>query len=158
MIPWKVIPLGNRIKKPITKALIAACGMNCGICSNYLAYVNNFKRSQCKGCRPRNQRCTYLFGKCTGINKTAKSSAAFCFECNQYPCKQINRMDDRYRSNYGMSPKNNLDFIQKNGVDMFIQEQYKKYQCSKCNEMISIHNRKCFKCDTITKLVEQHKM
>ncbi len=142
-------------KKPLAKELIAPCGMNCSICSKYLAYVNNLKRSQCKGCRPRNQRCTYLFEKCTGINRTTKGNAAFCFECGSYPCEQINRMDDRYRSNYNMSPKDNLDSIQKNGIDSFIQVQYKKYKCSKCGGLISIHNRKCFKCDTITRLVEK---
>ncbi len=147
--------LDGGFKNLIAKELIAPRGMNCSICSKYLAYVNNLKRSQCMGCRPRNKRCTYLFEKCTGINKTSKSDAVFCFECSQYPCKEINRMDDRYRANYNMSLKSNLDNINKRGIDKFIKEQYKKYRCSKCGGLISIHNRKCFKCDTITRLVEK---
>jgi hypothetical protein len=130
--------------------------MNCAICSRYLSYLNNLKRSQCIGCRPRNQRCSYLFEKCTGINNIASTdNAVFCFVCNQYPCKQINRIDDRYRNNYKMSMKDNLDCIKKMGISNFIDEQYKKYSCSKCGGLISIHNRKCFKCDTITRLVEK---
>ena len=140
---------------PIAGELIAPCGMNCAICSRYLAYVNGLKRSQCIGCRPRNRGCAHLFKKCNGINHASKGDAAFCFECNQYPCKQIDRIDDRYRNNYGMSMKDNLECIKKMGIGNFITEQYKKYRCSKCGGLISIHNRKCFKCDIITKLVDK---
>jgi len=140
---------------PISKELVAPCGMNCAICSRYLSHVNGLKRSQCIGCRPRNKRCSYLFEKCTGINNTLKGNAVFCFECDQYPCKQINRMDDRYRINYKMSVKDNLEYISEMGIDKFIKEQYRKYHCSKCGGLISIHNKKCFECDAITRLVEK---
>ncbi|MCP4131285.1 MAG: DUF3795 domain-containing protein [bacterium] len=143
---------------PITEELIAPCGMNCAICSRYLSYVNNLKRPQCTGCRPENKKCEYLFKKCTGINNTSEGNSVntvFCFECHQYPCKQIKRMDDRYRKNYNMSVKENLEHIEQKGIDKFIDAQYKKYCCSKCGGLISIHNRKCFNCDTITRLVEK---
>lgn len=141
-------------KNPIAKELIAPCGMNCAICSRYLSHLNNLKRSQCAGCRPRNQKCSYLFEKCTGVNQSAGGNTVFCFKCDIYPCKQINRMDDRYRKNYMMSIKDNLEFIKENGIDSFIAEQYRKYRCSKCGGLMSIHNRKCFHCDTVTKLIE----
>lgn len=137
--------------------LVAPCGMNCTICSYYLAYVNNLNRARCAGCRPGNKKCTYLFSKCSGINNPLKGNAAarFCFECDQYPCRQIDRMDDRYRKNYAMSVKRNLEYIKVNGVGGLVEEQYSKYQCAKCGGLISIHNRKCFKCDEITRLVEK---
>jgi predicted RNA-binding Zn-ribbon protein involved in translation (DUF1610 family) len=53
-----------------------------------------------------------------------------------------------------MSLKENLEHIKSMGVGKFIEEQYKKYRCPKCGGLISIHNGKCFNCDTITKLVE----
>ena len=142
---------------PIKDELIAPCGMNCAICSKYLAYVNNLNKSQCSGCRPSNKKCTYLFEKCTGINHSLEGNAEaqFCFECNQYPCKEINRMDRRYRDNYGMGVKDNLKHIKENGVVEFAEAQYKNYQCTKCGGLISIHNKKCFKCDTISKLIEK---
>ncbi len=140
----------------ISRELIAPCGMNCAICSRYLAYLNNLKRSQCIGCRPGNKGCNYLFKKCTGVNHVQKGDAVFCFECDQYPCRQINRMDDRYRRNYKMSIKDNLAYIRKMGIGEFIEGQYKKYCCPKCGGLISIHNRKCFKCDPVTRLVEKY--
>jgi hypothetical protein len=79
----------------------------------------------------------------------------FCFECDQYPCTQINRMDERYRNNYKMSVKENLETINKEGIGKFIEEQYTRYRCSKCGGLISIHNGKCFNCDSVTRLVEK---
>jgi DNA-directed RNA polymerase subunit RPC12/RpoP len=54
-----------------------------------------------------------------------------------------------------MSIKDNLEHIHKNGLIEFVNNQYEKYHCSRCGEIISIHNRKCFKCDRILKLVEK---
>ena len=131
--------------------------MNCAICSRDLADVNNLKRSQCSGCWPGNKKCSYLFEKCSGINRSEKGNATarFCFECDQYPCKQMNRMDDRYRRNYGMSVKDNLESIQKIGVEKVAKDLRQKYRCPKCGGVISVHNRKCFKCDSITSLVKK---
>lgn len=140
----------------ISENLIAPCGMNCAICSRYLSYHNELGRSHCIGCRPRNQSCDYLFEKCTGINHASNSvNASFCFECEQYPCTQINRMDSRYRRSYEMSVKDNLEYIRKKGIESFIEEQQKKYLCSTCGGLISIHNRKCFACDPVTRLIEK---
>ena len=144
-------------KIPNIEELIAACGMNCAICSRYLAYINNLNASQCAGCRPGNKKCSYLFGKCQGINSDldGNATAKFCFECNLYPCKEINRMDKRYRNIYRMSVKENLEQVKENGTTELIRNQFKKYHCSKCGGLISIHNRKCFKCDEITRLIEK---
>ncbi len=54
-----------------------------------------------------------------------------------------------------MSVIENLEFIEQNGVGKFAETQQEKYQCSKCDGLISIHNRKCFRCDKITKLVDK---
>ena len=145
----------TKTKNPISEELIAPCGMNCAVCSRYLSHLSNMKRSQCIGCRPGNESCEYLFEKCSGINNSKTGNAAFCFECNQYPCKQINRMDKRYRNNYEMSVQENLERIKEQGIENFIAEQYKKYRCPKCDGVISIHNAKCFNCDTVTRLVEK---
>ena len=139
----------------IPEDLIAPCGMNCAICSRYLAYVNNLKRSQCSGCRPQNKRCEYLFEKCDGVNHAPNGNVVYCFECDQYPCKQIDRMDERYRKNYNISVKENLESIKNQGIEKFLEDQYQKHHCQRCGGLISIHNRKCFKCDTITRLVEK---
>ena len=64
-------------------------------------------------------------------------------------------MDKRYRDNYNMSVKENLETIQNEGLDEFVKQQYMKYRCPQCGGLLSIHNKKCFKCDTVTRLVEK---
>ena len=141
---------------PLSEDLIAPCGMNCALCSRYLAFLNNLKRSQCRGCRPRDETCTYLFAKCRGINHDATTKTAeFCFACDHYPCQQINRMDKRYRNNYGMSVKDNLGHLQNEGLEKFLEAQYQTHRCDRCGGLISVHNRKCFTCDTVPRLVEK---
>ena len=137
--------------------LVAPCGMNCANCSRYLSYTNNLKRSQCRGCRAENKICSYLFAKCTGINHSLEGTATarFCFECDLYPCQEIDRMDKRYRSGYQVSVKENLESIRDKGIVTFIEEQRDSYRCPKCADAISIHNNKCFRCDEITRLVEK---
>lgn len=65
------------------------------------------------------------------------------------------RMDKRYRENYGMSVLENLESIRTNGIERFMAEQYQVHQCSRCGGLISVHNRKCFACDTVTRLIEK---
>ncbi len=146
----------KKSSNPISKELIAPCGMNCALCCRYLAFKNNLKRSQCPGCRPRNIKCSYLYVKCSGINHDVLTGKAmFCTECDLYPCKPLSRMNERYQANYRMSMIHNLERIKKAGIDTFIYDQYDDYHCKKCGELISVHNGKCFTCDTITRLVEK---
>ena len=140
----------------IDEELIAPCGMNCAICSKYLSFRNHLKKSKCIGCRLRKEECSYLFGKCDGKNHGFKEGFCFCFECEQYPCKELKRVDTRYKKNYRMSVIENLEYIQKKGIQKFVESQFEKYSCGKCGELISIHNRRCFKCEKITKLVEKY--
>lgn len=139
---------------PILKELIAPCGMNCALCSRYLAYANNLTRSHCIGCRPSKKNCG-VKNKCTGTKNISEGNIPFCFECSQYPCKSLHHLDERYRKNYGMSMIDNLEFIHKNGIAQFIKSQYKKHHCSQCGNLISVHNNKCFKCEKIIKLVDK---
>jgi hypothetical protein len=139
----------------IHEDLIAPCEINCAICSRYLAYKNSLRRSQCIDRRPGNRNCTYLFGKFPEGNNAATDNRAFCYDCKQYPCKKLNRVDERYRRNYRVSTRENLEYIRQVGISQFIEEQYAKHRCSRCGGLISIHNRKCFRCDKVTRLVEK---
>jgi hypothetical protein len=52
--------------------------------------------------------------------------------------------------------KANLAAIKRKGIAAFIKEQYKKHRCAGCGGLVSIHNKQCFKCDTITKLIDKN--
>jgi len=143
------------MNNPISEDLIAPCGINCAICSRYLAYKYDLRRSQCAGCRPSNKNCTYLFAKCTKANNVATNKRDFCYACEDYPCKQLKRVDARYRQNYRVSIMENLESIRQSGMRHFIDEQVEQHRCARCGGLISMHNRKCFACDPVTKLIEK---
>ena len=133
--------------------LIAPCGMNCGICSNYLAYKNNISGKgfpNCIGCRARNKQCAFLKKRCIDNLKLLKGEIEFCFECNYYPCDILTGLDNRYRERFGMSMIDNLNEIKSKGINYFIESQETKYKCKKCSNLISVHSKKCFICDKIT--------
>jgi len=137
--------------KGFDKDLIAPCGMNCGICSAYLAYSRKIPRKKgkiihCIGCRPRNKQCAFLKGYCT---KLRDSKIGFCFECSDFPCYQLSRLDERYKKNFGMSMIENLKEIRSEGIQEFLKNQREKYRCPKCGGVICIHNKKCFDCEKI---------
>jgi hypothetical protein len=136
----------------LNQELIAPCGMNCGICSSYLAYKNN-KRGKgfpnCIGCRARNKQCAFLKKRCKDELKLLKGEIQFCFECNCYPCDVLTGLDNRYRQRFKMSMIDNLNEIKEKGLNNFLTNQEVKYKCKKCSNLISVHSKKCFVCDNI---------
>jgi hypothetical protein len=136
-------------KKNSSKELIAPCGMNCALCSGYLALKNDVKSKgiqipYCKGCRPRDKKCAFLKKKCKQL---LTHEVNFCYECKDFPCEHLKHIDNRYQKFYKMSFIENLLFIEKNGINRFFSAQKKKWQCQTCNGLICCHNGLCFHCD-----------
>jgi len=85
----------------LSQELIAPCGMNCGICSSYLAYKNKIRGEgfpNCTGCRERNKKCAFLKKRCKDDLKLLKGEIQFCFECSFYPCENLTGLDNRYKA------------------------------------------------------------
>jgi len=134
-------------RKEFTSVLIAPCGMNCGICKAYLAYSRGVpkqrgKVTHCAGCLPRNKNC---FVK-RGCRKLRKKEVNSCYECNDVPCQNLDRLDRRYRQRYNMSMIENLKEIKEKGTEEFLRIQREKYRCPECGDVISVHDVKCYVC------------
>jgi hypothetical protein len=129
-------------------ALIAACGMNCALCSAYLAREYDLKKqgimkTYCAGCRPRGKNCIFMKKSC---ERLGNGLAQYCYECTEYPCRRLKHLDKRYRTNYHMSMIENLDFIQEQGIETFLKKEEEKWRCPECGGTISCHGGLCFKC------------
>ena len=129
--------------------LIAPCGMNCNVCSNYLALKNDTKAKgvklpYCKGCRPRNKNCSFLKKRCELL---ANNKVEFCYECNEFPCEHLKNIANRYETLYRMSIVDNLRYIKEHGLAKFLKTEQKKWQCPDCGEVICCHNGICYSCD-----------
>jgi hypothetical protein len=132
--------------------LIAPCGVDCGVCSAYLAYTNHIPRrrgaiSHCSGCRIRKKKCAYLKGHC---RRLASDEVEFCFQCAEYPCVRLKHLDGRYRKGFGASPISNLEIIRESGIQELIDRQQSRFGCAACGRLRSVHNQKCFFCEKIS--------
>ena len=130
------------------ETLIGPCGMNCGICSSYLAgkydvMTHGIKVRYCPGCRPkRNKSCA--FSKRCELLKNKQ--VTYCFECGKFPCESVKRLDKRYTRHYHMSEIENLRFIKENGMKKFLEREEERWKCPECGGVISCHNGICYSC------------
>jgi hypothetical protein len=113
------------VKRKLAPELIAPCGMNCRICIAHFGYtLQGKKRKNARnGCRTRKSKSAFIQKQC---EKLAKNQIAFCFECADCPCKNLKKLDKRYRENYGMSMIENLIYIQTWGMDKFLESEQEK--------------------------------
>jgi len=59
----------------------------------------------------------------------------------------LKTLDNRYKERYKISMIENLDYINKHGLQNFLAEQEKRWKCPNCGEMICCHNGICFNCE-----------
>ena len=132
----------------MNEALIAPCGMNCGICSGYLAFKYGVKSQgirmpYCIGCRPRDKKCAFLKKRC---NLLLSGQIQYCYECGEFPCRGLQGIDKRYRTLYRMSMIENLESIKKEGIQRFLEKEAEKWRCPECGAVVCCHNGICFNC------------
>ena len=130
------------------KELVAPCGMNCNLCSGYLAFENDIKSkgvkiTYCKGCRPRDKKCAFLKKRCDLL---LKAKVEFCYECNGFPCEDLEHLARRYETLYRMNMIDNLNFIKEHGLVKFLESENEKWECPECGEVICCHNGICYNC------------
>src|SRR4030042_4450358 len=139
--------------------LIAPCGMNCGVCSGYLALSNDLKSKgvkimYCAGCRPRDKQCSFLKKRCKLL---ISGEIMYCHECADFPCANLQHIDERYRSRYRMSMVENLQFIREHGIKALLGKERSKWKCPECGGTICCHNGLCYSCG-VEKLKVKKKM
>lgn len=131
------------------EVLLAPCGMNCGICSSYLALKYDVKSQgiripYCTGCRPRNKKCAFLKKRCRIL---MDGVVKYCFECADFPCENLRHLDERYRTHFRMSMIGNLELIKKEGVTKLLEKEAERWQCPNCGGTICCHGGLCFGCE-----------
>lgn len=132
----------------MNEELIAPCGMNCGICSRYLALRNDvrskgIRMAYCTGCRARNRKCALIKKRCSLL---LSGQIRYCYECKDFPCQNLRKLDTRYRALFRMSMIENLQYIKETGIKQFLDREKERWKCPACGEIICCHNGICFNC------------
>ena len=132
----------------MNEVLIAPCGMNCAVCSAYLARrydikTKGVKMPYCAGCRPSNRQCAWLKKRCSML---LNGEVEYCYECSEFPCNRLCHIDQRYITNFRTSFIENLEYIRDNGIGQFLAKQEEKWKCPECGGVICCHNGICYDC------------
>ena len=137
------MPEKSKARRLDEAALIAPCGMNCGLCRAYLR-----ERSPCPGCRgdDRGKPKTRVACRIKTCEERRQRGAAFCVGCTSFPCERLIRLDERYRRKYGMSMIENLRSIEASGLRQFIEQEESRWACAGCGEMLCVHESGCPAC------------
>ena len=118
------------------KKLIAPCGMNCGICKAYLRQNN-----PCRGCNYAQQNRPKTIANCQ-LRICRERRGSFCYDCTNYPCDRLKHLDNRYRTRYGMSEIENLEYIRDKGIEEFLEQERKKWISEE--GVLCVHDRKYY--------------
>jgi hypothetical protein len=141
------------VNDKFTAELIAPCGINCALCRAYIAFTHGIPRQRgkvthCAGCLPRAKNC-FIKRKCSRLSK---HEIQYCFECNEMPCKNLDRLDRRYRERYGVSMVENLKMLKDKGIDEFLKSQEERHRCPNCGDVVCVHDAKCYSCGHKSKI------
>ena len=118
---------------------IAPCGINCTLCHAFQDV-----KKKCPGCRSKIGVIRKSCLNCAISNCDKKTN--YCFECMEYPCKQLKYLDRQYQLRYKMSILENLDYIRQKGEEAFIVSQNEKYTCPDCGKLRTVHYDYCIYC------------
>ncbi|HAE61301.1 MAG TPA: hypothetical protein DCG38_03040 [Eubacteriaceae bacterium] len=121
--------------------MFAPCGMNCMVC-----YKHCYHKKPCAGCLNSDAGKPEHCRKCKIKECVGKKGVSYCYECSEYPCKQIKNLEKSYNIRYGASLILNSQFVKENGLNKFMKQQKEIYTCPNCGGIISIHDSECSEC------------
>ncbi|MGA1820074.1 MAG: DUF3795 domain-containing protein [Thermoplasmatota archaeon] len=128
----------------VDPSLIAPCGLNCGTCRFHLK-----EKKPCPGCRTGDFDRPKTRFQCAIRNcETLKNNVSgFCYDCNEFPCRDLSRLAKRYRTKYHADVLENLRYIKETGLDRFMEDERRKWTCIKCQGTICVHTGLCSVCN-----------
>jgi len=136
----------SRERNVMQPTFIAPCGMNCRLCRATIRDKKYIKA--CPGCwgddSLKSKSCVTC--RIKNCEKIVNGGFEYCFSCEDYPCARLKHLDKRYRTNYGMSMIDNLEYIKSFGIGRFIESEMERWTCPECGEMICVHKPQCLTC------------
>lgn len=130
-----------KMPEKIDKLLFAPCGINCMVC-----YVHLKDKKPCCGClvdgTNKPERCKMCKIKTCAQEK----GTTYCFECPEYPCREIKNLEKSYKKRYNTSLIENSKHVKEKGLTTFQESEREKWMCRICSGTISLHDAECSDC------------
>ncbi len=124
------------MQKPVTKNHITPCGMNCAVCRAFL-----HPKNKCKGCADIRVGDPVSRVNCR-LRACEERTKGFCFNYKVFPCQRLKQLDKRYRTKYGMSEIDNLEFIRDFGIRKLLEKENARWVNG--NKIFCVHDKKYY--------------
>ena len=144
-------------EREVDLGLVAVCGMYCGACPVYRAWVEQDaprlaalaktlhrdpESLMCTGCRAPSAFC--LTTDCE-VKRCAESRELFfCGECDEFPCEKIARVETR--GGQCASIEENAARLRDVGWHAWLREQDARWRCPECRAKVGFEDPKCNSC------------
>ena len=132
-----------KMPERISPSMFAPCGMNCQVC-----YKHCDHKKPCAGCLNQDQGKPTHCRACKMKDCVQARGCSYCFECPEYPCRQIRNLEKSYHTRYAASLTENSRIVKEQGLEAFLEQQKERYECPECGGVISLHDRECSECRT----------
>ena len=145
----------------IKKALLAPCGLYCGLCRIYIAYRNNdreFKKEilptlnsygvkivdeiTCTGCLSKGI-IFHFCQNCPIKDCTKNKNFDGCFQCDDFPCIIITNWSDSLEKKIMLRA---IPSWRRLGTEKWIEAEENRYKCPKCGTQLFHRARECITC------------
>ena len=134
-----------KMPEAIGSQLFAPCGMNCMVC-----FAHCSTKKACGGCLGTDESKPGHCRTCLRKNCAAERELSYFYECSDFPCRRIRDLDRSYRKRYGVSLIEQSLFVKENGIELFLENERKRYTCAACGGVISLHDHRCSECGRVT--------
>ena len=131
------------IEDKIDIKMFAPCGMNCKVC-----YKHCYSKKSCGGCFLSDEEKPEHCRKCKIKDCVKLKGLSYCYQCLKFPCMLIIRLEKIYSKRYNDSLIENSEFVKEYGLVKFMESQKKKYRCTECGGIISVHDKECSECQS----------
>ncbi len=144
------------VDKKEIQTLSAVCGLFCPSCTIYIGSTEDPQRLEkfastrgktveeirCYGCH--SEKRTLFCQTCIMVRCAAEKGLAFCGQCPEYPCKDIQEFQAArpHRIDLWQSQAR----LKEVGRERWFAEQIERYACPKCGTINSAYDMICRKC------------
>ena len=130
-----------RMPDRIDESFFAPCGIDCMAC-----YAHLKKKKPCGGClrgdEGKPERC-----KSCAIKACAREKGGtWCFECAEFPCARLKRLEKSYLQRYGTSLVENGRHAGEHGIASLLKLDVARWSCTACGGVVSLHDGTCSEC------------
>lgn len=133
----------------IDAGMLAPCGVNCIGCS-----AHHKQKKPCRGCKGPDEYKRPSCLNCVRKRCADERGLEWCFQCGEFPCKQIRTLDKSYRTRYGIYLVKKGRLAAERGAAAVVERDRLRLTCA-CGGVICQIDGRCSECGETIALPEE---